>query len=238
MSSLAVSFFVCRQERATMPSGKENKFTFITPVNNDGKSPRMFAIPQKSKSDRFFDSGAQFMIAVNLLGWIGWLIYPSKEYIIFWSIFSLINIFAIVRIMQMIDGYEKILKEMISSDKDAVDRMNQTMERYRNETTPPPSNSAITDVWEYAKQFSHTKDGKDWNEWIGWGGEQYRIFKETGKLPNSLSELQSCLYQCYERDQISGDFHDGDVRQEFPRAIVKKIRDTQSKLKSTGETNV
>jgi hypothetical protein len=89
----------------------------------------------------------------------------------------------------------------------------------------PDPQAPIKEIWEYAILFNHSKDGKDWNDWIGWGGEQYRVFKETSKLPDSLEDLQSCLYQCYERDQISGDFHDGDVRQEFPRALVKRIRE-------------
>ena len=112
-------------------------------------------------------------------------------------------------------------KKLLSYKANRLLKMND--QRNNKLVELPDSDAQITFIWEYAKQFSSSKDGKDWNEWIGWGGEQYRIFKETGELPYSLDELQSCLYQCYERDQMSGDFHDGDVRQEFPRAIVKRL---------------
>lgn len=90
----------------------------------------------------------------------------------------------------------------------------------------PDPQAPIDEIWEYAKKHSKPNGQfDDWMEWIGWGGVQYGNYKESGKLLDNLDELHSCLLHCYARDQVSNDFHDGDPRQEFPRAMIKRIRE-------------
>lgn len=112
----------------------DDKVQYITPVNNDGKTPKMFAIPIKSKTDRFFDSSTQAIIALNALGWIGWLLYPDKDFIVFWTVISLINIVAFARLITMMDTQEKLLKELIDSNQETVidreKRLNDMMEKF------------------------------------------------------------------------------------------------------------
>lgn len=92
-------------------------------------------------------------------------------------------------------------------------------------TTLPAADDDITKIWDYVRSLDIPNNGgfNDWMEWMGWNGVQYKNFKESTELPSTLKDLQVCLAACLERDKVSGDFKDGDERQAFPRALMKKI---------------
>jgi hypothetical protein len=95
---------------------------------------------------------------------------------------------------------------------------------FRIMRVPNPTDD-ITAIWQYIQTIKIPEYGgfSNWMEWMGWNGVQYKIYKEKGLLPEDLSDLHSCLAACLERNIVSKDFVDGDERQAFPRAIIKKI---------------
>lgn len=111
----------------------DNKVQFITPVNNDGKTPRTFAVPVENKTGRFLSNTSQVIFALNILGWIGFLLYPDKSDILIWTVVCIINIAALGKIMSLLMQQEKVINELVNSDQSTViereKRINEMMEK-------------------------------------------------------------------------------------------------------------